>query len=97
MVYSTKVRYIVLRRTTDGKYLALDEQRNTTSHSYVSEPSLAYKYVARDGAPLAAEGSHYVENSDRGRMWTKDCVPVFVTMYTTVTSVFDADLPESLV
>ena len=88
----------LLAQRSDGKFLRLDEQRNTTGYDFVDEPELAKRIHPKKlngyGNPMTVdeeellnpkEATYYFENSDRARRyWLVDCKMVAYNITTEV-------------
>lgn len=82
-------RVLLARRTTDGLYLRLEENRHTTSYEYVVEPELAKRTTPHNAEDLENphEAAYYFENSSRARnIWLKDCNMVPFEIVTEITA-----------
>jgi hypothetical protein len=82
------VKCLVAQRTTDGKYLMLDDNGHSTSSHYVDDPedatrSLLSSWSASDFLTNIREPTYYFESSYRAEIWTKDCVMVPFEITTT--------------
>lgn len=74
----TKTTYVLLAKRKDGLFLVLDKQQGTTTHSYTSDPALAYRvtpYVNRELIE-PKDPSYYFEPTRRAEGWLKDCTMV---------------------
>lgn len=85
---TTKI--VLLAKRSDGKFLKLDEHRNTTDWSYVDDPELATRIdpANKKDFKTPEPAAHYFENSFRAReIWVKDCVMVPYEITTEITAV----------
>jgi hypothetical protein len=89
VIMQTKTKCLLAQRK-DGKFLRLDEQRNTTSYDFVDEPELAKRIIlwastTDDDYKNPKEATWYFENSDRARRyWLVDCKMVAYEITTDV-------------
>ena len=70
---------LLAQRTTDGLFLMLREDRNTTDFGYTDEPEKAKRITPYNKEELfnPKEAPYYFENSWRAKeLWLKDCVMV---------------------
>ena len=81
---------VLLAKRKDGKFLRLDEQRNTTTYDFTEKPELAKRVYARNSEDLdnPKQAAYYFENSHRAReFWIKDCIMVCYKITTEVIAI----------
>lgn len=79
------MRFAVIQRIADGKFLSLDDDGQCTREDFVENPIDAHRINKFCPDEQLKPPSYYLENSERARRWAMGCRSVWVEVVCEIT------------